>query len=169
MRKKICAAMTVAATLALTVTSSAPAFHHEVGTTGVGAVGPISLGGLTTCDRMSFTGHIASNFRTFGDLGGSFRLDTAAFENCTSGTRVTMNLPVGFSVDPAGGYSVGLDVNITNARGTCRYSGSLLGSGGFRGANVGGDVDRLSGSCGGPSQFFVRTMLRYSDVQGGEL
>ena len=67
----------------------------------------------------------------------AFQLDRAAFENCTSGTRVTMNLPVGFSVDPAGGYSVGLDVNITNARGTCRYSGSLLGSGEFSAANVG--------------------------------
>jgi hypothetical protein len=167
--KKLYAAITVAATLALTVTSSALAFHHEVGTTGVGTLSPVSLGGLTSCDRMSFTGHITSNFRTFGDLGGSFQLDRATFENCTAGTRVTMNLPVGFSVDPAGGYSVGLDVNVTNARGTCRYSGSLLGSGGFSAGNVGGDVYRLNGGCGGPSQFFVRAMLRYSDAQGGEL
>jgi hypothetical protein len=167
--KKLYAAMTVAATLALTTTSSALAFHHEVGTTGVGTLSPISLASLTSCDRMSFTGHIKSNFRLYGDLGGSFQLDKAVFENCTAGTRVTLNLPVGFSVDPAGGYSVGLDVNITNARGTCRYSGSLLGSGGVSAANVGGDVYLLSSGCGGPSQFPVRTMLRYTDAQGGEL
>jgi hypothetical protein len=168
-KKKLYAAMAVAATLAVTVTSSALAFHHEVGTIGVGTLSPISLGGLTSCDRMSFVGHVTSNDRTYGDLGGTFQLDEAAFEHCTVGTRVTLNPGVSFSVDPVGGYGVGLDVNITNARGTCRYSGTLWGSGGFAAANVGGDVFRLSGGCGGPSQFSVRTMLRYSDTQGGEL
>jgi hypothetical protein len=167
--KKLYAAVAVAATLALTVSSSALAFHNEVGTIGVGTLSPITLGGLTSCDRMSFVGHITSNNRTYGALGGTFLFDEAAFENCTAGTRVALNPGVSFGVDPVGGYGVGLDVNITNARGTCRYSGTLWGSGGFRGANVGGDVYRLSGGCGGPSQFSVRTMLRYSDARGGEL
>ena len=117
---------------------------------------------------MAFTGHVTSNDRTYGDLGGTFRLDSASFEDC-AGATVTANLPVSFSVDPAGGYGVGLDVNITTASGTCRYSATLWGSGGVNAANVGGDVYVLSAGCGGPSQFPVRANLSYAAVDGSTL
>jgi hypothetical protein len=162
----------VAAALVLTAASPALAFVHDVGTEGVGQfsrVGGITLGSLTTCDSMKFTGHVTSNDKTYGDLGGIFQVDTASWQNCTKGAKVTANLPLSFSVDPAGGYGVGFDINITTASGTCGYSSGLWGSGGFGGANVGGSVYQRSTGCGGPSQFDVRFDLRYAGTQGGEL
>jgi hypothetical protein len=165
--RKLLAGLAPAAVL-LALVSSASAFTHEVGTTGVGRLTPTAFGGLATCEQMAFTGHITSNFRTYGDLGGTFQLDRATFEGCT-GAKVTANLPVSFGVDPVGGYGVGVDVNLTTASGTCRYSGTLWGSGGVAAGNVGGDVYRLSGGCGGPSQFSMRSMLYYTDTAGGTL
>jgi|tagenome__1003787_1003787.scaffolds.fasta_scaffold20826043_2 hypothetical protein len=162
-------AAAVAVALVLAVAPAASAFTHDVGTPGVGRLSPIAFGGLVTCDDMAFTGHVTSNNRTYGTLGGTFRFDTASFENCSPGVTVTSNFPVSFSVDPVGGYGVGLDVNITTRQGTCRYSATLWGAGGARNANVGGDVYRLTAGCGGPSQFAARTNLSYSDRQGGEL
>jgi len=167
--KRSLTAVAIPVAAALAVASPASAFTHEVGATGVGNLSPMAFGGLANCASMSFRGHITSNFRTFGDLGGTFRLDSASFEGCTGGARVSPNLPVSFSVDPAGGYSVGLDVNVSTASGTCRYSGSLLGSGGVSRANVGGDIYRLSAGCGGPDQLRLRTNLSYTDPDGGTL
>jgi hypothetical protein len=168
MKNKLCAAVLPAVVL-LAAAAPASAFVHDVGTTGVGQLSPIAFGGLAACDDMTFTGHVTSNNRTYGDLGGTFQIDRATFENCAPGARVTANLPVWFSVDPVGGYGVGVDVNITTASRTCRYSGTLWGSGGVRNANVGGDVYRLTAGCGGPSQFTVRTNLVYTDTQGSDL
>jgi hypothetical protein len=163
------AAAPAAAALLLAVVPSASAFSHDVGTTGVGKFSPITFDRLTACDNMAFTGHVTSNDRTYGTLGGTFQIDQASFTNCTPGTKVRPNLPFSFSVDPAGGYGVGLDVSISTTSGTCRYSGGLWGAGGFGSANVGGDMYRRTTGCGGPSQFEVRLGLAYTDAAGGTL
>jgi 2-polyprenyl-6-methoxyphenol hydroxylase-like FAD-dependent oxidoreductase len=148
--------------------SGSPSPAVIVGTAGVGKLTPISLRGMTSCGDMAFTGHITSNNRTYGNLGGTFQIDRASFENC-SGAKVTANLPLSFSVDPAGGYGLYYDVDITTSSGTCRYSGGLWSSGGFGSANIGGDMYRRTAGCGGPSQFPIRFGLFYTDTQGGEL
>jgi hypothetical protein len=168
--KKSCVAvLSVAAALMLAAAPSASAFTHDVGTVGVGELTPMSLGGLTSCDAMNFTGHVTSNDRTYGTLGGTFQIDKASFENCTAGAKVTASLPLSFSVDPAGGTGVGLDLDIATASGTCRYSGTLWGGGGAGGSNVGGDLYRRTEGCGGPSQFALRSNLYYTDTEGGTL
>jgi hypothetical protein len=167
--KRFGLALVCAGSLALVAVTPAAAFP-PIGTavTGVDDGRGIDFGALTNC-RASLSGHI-TGVEMWG--GGTIGVDRISFTGCSSGVRVTANaLPWTIGTDPTlASVLYPNDVNITTSRGTCRYSGSLLGS--TNGAGTWwfiADIYQRAAGCGGPEQFTNRAAFRLSDANGNPL
>jgi hypothetical protein len=125
----------------------------------------IAFGGLTTC-RVSLSGRV-TRVEMFG--GGAIEVDRVSFTGCSSSTTVTANsLPWTLGTDALAAAALYTpDVSITTSRGTCRYSGNLLGTTNGAGTwNLIGDVYLQAGGCGGAGQLTTRVALRLTDSNG---
>lgn len=109
----------------------------------------------TECSN-TFSGPVSS-----GGGSGSVvaSIDQFTVDHCNQGVSVTVNaLPWTFkgqSVNNGGYFTVeGIDVNITTADGTCRYTGSATGGQQFPPTTYDfrGTLTRQSGGCGGDEQ-----------------
>jgi hypothetical protein len=159
-------AMSALGLLASLGVQSAAAFP-PVGTevSGVDDGRGIDFGGLTTC-RVSMSGRV-TGLETFG--GGTISFDRVSFAGCSAGATVSANaLPwtLGTSSTLTAGL-FGVDVSITTSRGTCRYSGGLLGY--TNGAGtwfLNGDVYQRVAGCGGARQLTARLTEHVRDADG---
>jgi hypothetical protein len=164
--KRIGAAGVCAASLVVAAATPAAAFP-PIGSsvTGTSDGRGIDFGALTTC-RMSLSGRVTGH-EMWG--GGTIAFDRIAFTNCSSGATVTANaLPWTLGTGPtlaAAMYPP--DVDIATGRGTCRYSGYLLGS--TDGAGTWwqtGDVYMRTAGCGGAEDLPTRVTLSLRDSDG---
>jgi hypothetical protein len=126
-----------------------------------------TFGSLAACQNI-FTGPV-----TFNNHIGRIKadLDSVTFNFCDTGTSVTANaLPWKLDLQRNVSYTVsGVDVNITTAQGTCRYTGSLDGVG--QGAqffpdvyDVRGTLNRQTAGCGGPGQINVSNLTEVISI-----
>jgi hypothetical protein len=167
--KRIGLAMVCAGSLTLIAAAPAAAFP-PIGTavTGVDDGRGIEYAGLTTCST-SLSGHV-TGVEMFG--GGSISVDRISFTGCSSGAAVAANsLPWTIGTDATtASVLYPNDVTITTSRGTCRYSGDLLGTTNGSGTwNLIGPVFQRSAGCGGADQFTNRVSLRLFDSEGNPL
>ena len=160
------AVVSALASLAFLGVTSAAAFP-PVGSavSGVDNGRGISIGGLTTCG-VSFNGHV-TGLETFG--GGTISVDRISFTGCSSGATVTANdLPWTLGTDATlSSVLYPNDVSITTSRGTCRYSGDLLGY--TNGAGtwfLNGPVFQRAAGCGGADQLTTSVGAQLRDSQG---
>jgi hypothetical protein len=109
----------------------------------------------TQCDN-TFSGPVTS-----GGGSGSVvaSIDKFTVDHCDQGVSVTVNaLPWTFegqNVNNGGFFTVkGIDLNITTAKGTCRYTGTATGGQEFPPTTYDfrGTLTRQSGGCGGDEQ-----------------
>jgi hypothetical protein len=159
------AAACATGSLALLGVSSAAAFP-PVGTavTGVDDGRGIEFRGLTTC-HASLSGRVTS-LEMFG--GGAISVERVSFTGC-GGASVTANgLPWTLGTDATTAAVLFTpDVSITTSRGTCRYSGDLLGATNGSGRwSLIGDVYQRAAGCGGPGQSTASVALRLTDSNG---
>jgi hypothetical protein len=156
----------VLGSLALLGVPSAAAFP-PIGTpvTGADDGRGIDFGGVTNC-RLSLNGRVTGQ-ETFG--GGTIGVDRIAFTGCSSGATVSVNaLPWTLGTAPtlASIFYV-VDVNITTSRGTCRYSGDLLGySNGIDTWFVTGPLFQRSAGCGAAEQLDTHVGVQPTDPDG---
>jgi hypothetical protein len=167
--KRIGLAMVCAGSLALVAVTPAAAFP-PIGTpvTGVDDGRGIDYGALANCS-VSLRGHV-TGVEMWG--GGTISVDRISFTGCSSGATVTANaMPWTIGTDPTlASVLYPNDVTITTSRGTCRYSGDLLGSTNGAGTwSLIGPVFRRTAGCGGGDQFTSRVGLRMSDSNGNPL
>jgi len=155
-----------ATALALAAAAPAAAFP-PVGTavTGEADTRGFDFGALATC-RLTLGGQVTGH-EMFG--GGTIRLDRLAFTDCSNGATVTANsLPWTLGTAPslaAAFYPT--DVNITTARATCRYAGSMQGwTNGTGTWFLNGDVFRRTAGCGRVDQLRTRVTLSLRDSDG---
>jgi hypothetical protein len=125
-----------------------------------------TFGSLTACQNI-FTGPVTSQ-----NVTGHIKADlgSVTFNFCDTGTSVTANaLPWKLDLQRDISYTIsGVDVNVTTAQGTCRYTGSINGVG-DNGVEAGdhfpdvydvrGTLSRRSVDCGGPDQINVSNLL----------
>jgi hypothetical protein len=167
--KKVRLAAMCAGSLALVAAAPAAAFPPVGSTvTGVDDGRGFDFGALTTC-HVSLGGTVTSQ-DPWG--GGTIRVDRTSFTGCTSGVTVTANsLPWTLGTDSTAAAALyPLDVNITTSRGTCRYSGSLLGS--TNGAGTWWfteSVFKRTSGCGGADDLRTRVTLNLRDSAGQPL
>jgi hypothetical protein len=122
---------------------------------------PTTFGSLASCQNI-FTGPV-----TFQNGTGHIRADIDGVTfSCGAGTSVTANaLPWKLDLQRDVSYTIsGIDVDISTAEGTCRYTGSVDGV--TEGAEIGPDVydlrgtlNRQSAGCGGPDQINVGNLI----------
>lgn len=125
---------------------------------------PTSFGSLASCSNI-FTGPVTGEMQR----GSKITADVSSF-SCGDGSAVAANaLPWKLSLQRDISYTIsGVDVNITTAQGTCRYTGSLNGVG-DNGVGAGdhfpdvydvrGTLNRQSGDCGGDDQINVSNLI----------
>jgi hypothetical protein len=104
---------------------------------------------------------------TFG--GGTISIDRISFSGCSSGATVTANaLPWTLGTDATlAAVLYPNDVSIATSRGTCRYSGDLLGYTSGTGVwFLNGPVFQRAAGCGGADQLSTRVTLHLSDPAG---
>ena len=164
--KRIGVGAVCAAALALAAAAPAAAFP-PVGTavSGEADARGFDFGALTTC-RLTLGGQVTSQ-EMWG--GGTIRVDRVAFTDCSNGATVTANgLP--WTLGTASNLAAAFyppDVNITTARGTCRYSGSMQGwTNGSGTWFLNGDVYRRTAGCGGFDDLRTRVTLNLRDSDG---
>jgi hypothetical protein len=164
--KKLGLAAMCAGSLALVAAMPAAAFPPVGSTvTGVDDGRGFDFGALTTC-HVSLGGTVTSQ-DPWG--GGGIRVNRVSYTGCTSGVTVTANsLPWTLGTDPTLAAALyPLDVSITTSRGTCRYSGSLLGS--TNGAGTWWfteSVFKRTSGCGGADDLRTRVTLNLRDSTG---
>jgi hypothetical protein len=167
--KRFGLAVVCAGSLALVAVTPAAAFP-PIGTavTGVDDGRGIDFGGVTTC-RMSLGGRVTS-LETFG--GGTIAVDRISFTGCSSGaTAIANSVPWTIGTDATlAAVLYPNDVSITTSRGTCRYSGDLLGATNGSGTwFLTGPVFQRTTGCGGADQLPTRVALRLTDPAGNPL
>jgi hypothetical protein len=159
-------AVSAMASLAFLGVTSAAAFPPAgTAVSGVDDGRGIDFGTLTSC-RASLSGHVTGH-EMFG--GGTISVDQISFTGCSSGATVTANdLPWTIGTDATlGAVLYPNDVSITTSRGTCRYSGDLLGYTNGSGTwFLNGPVFQRAAGCGGADQLATRIGARLSDAQG---
>lgn len=125
----------------------------------------ITFGSLAACQDI-FTGPV-----TFQTGTGHIKADinSVTYNFCDSGTSVTANaLPWKLDLQRDVSYTIsGVDVDITTAQGTCRYTGTLNGVG-DNGVGAGdhfpdvydtrGTLNLQTAGCGGPDEINVSNL-----------
>jgi hypothetical protein len=163
--KRFGLAVVCAGSLALVAAAPAAAFP-PVGTpvTGADPGTGIAFGELTTCS-VGLSG-VVTRQEMFG--GGEIRVDRIAFTGCSSGASVTATALPSLGADPLASAGFGpIDVAIATSRGTCRYSGSLLGGIAELGSwFVSGDLRQAAAGCGGADRLATSVGLRVRDAAG---
>lgn len=120
-----------------------------------------NIGGVTHQEFATECSNTFSGPVTSGGGSGSVvaSIDKFTVDHCDQGVSVTVNaLPWTFkgqNVNNGGFFTVeGIDVNITTANGTCRYTGTGTGGQQFPPTTYDfrGTLTRQSGGCGGDEQ-----------------
>ncbi|HEY7050482.1 MAG TPA: hypothetical protein VH373_24925 [Jatrophihabitantaceae bacterium] len=121
-----------------------------------------SLSGLTHQQFATSCGDVFKGPVTSDDGHGNIVAGVNSFSmSCDQGVSVTPNaLPWTLTAHgnntPGSSYTIaGIDVNITTAQGTCRYTGSVNGTAMDQGYFMAGTLSRQSAGCGGDAQVQV--------------
>lgn len=147
------------ATAALGLLAGTPAFA-ATGKTAESYTGwQTSLSGLTHQEFATSCGDVFKGPVTSDDGNGNVTASITSFSmSCDQGVTVTPNaLPWTLKAQgnntPGSTYTIqGIDVNITTAQGTCRYTGSVSGTAMDQGYYMSGTLSRQSAGCGGDAQ-----------------
>jgi len=121
-----------------------------------------SLAGVTHQYFATSCGDLFKGPVTTDDGKGNITASINTFSmNCDQGVTVTPNaLPWTLTAHgnntPGSTFTVqGIDVNITTAQGTCRYTGSVSATALDQGYDMSGTLSRQSTACGGDAQVQV--------------
>jgi hypothetical protein len=134
--------------------------------TGVDDGRGFGIGKLTTCD-VAFRGPLLYDAGMW--YGGQIDVDELSFANCTGGARVSVNEVAQRAWGIDGTLSTvlyGIDIDVTTATGTCRYTGTMYGHHYTDVAHHAGPLYRKSHGCGGASSEQGRVSLIVRDADG---
>jgi hypothetical protein len=124
---------------------------------------PTRFGTLATCQNI-FTGPVTAD----SSRGITASINNVTFNFCQAGASVTPTaLPWSLSLNDSSYTIKGFSVNITTAKGRCRYSGTVNGIMQFPGVyDLRGLLTRQSPGCGGPEQLNVSNSIEVIGTNG---
>jgi hypothetical protein len=126
----------------------------------------VELGDLSTCTSQ-FSGRVT---RDAGPgMGGDIGMNQIVFARCSNSVSVTVNpTTTVLTYTAAATATVSLlDLDVTTARGTCRYVGALDNGALSRGiTSLDGSLDRRAGDCGTPASLRVAATYHVVDILG---